>query len=162
VVSGSLVPSNDTLRNAPQTGTHMAVVSTLSGARQTVDADFISTDNDGRPSFGVVLRYQDPRNYYLIYRTVGSNSGQLLISRVVNNVETILASSAISNPREYASFHLTGRVSGATLSLDYNGANKLNFVESTVTFPTGKVGIRIGSNSRYTRYRADNFSASVQ
>jgi hypothetical protein len=52
----------------------MAVQSALSGPTETVDADFTSVDNNLNPRFGIVLRYQNPTNYYLIYRQTGGAS----------------------------------------------------------------------------------------
>jgi hypothetical protein len=157
-VSGSFVLSNKLLKNAPGIGTDLAVVPAFSGATQTAEADFTSVDNNQGPRFGIVLRYQDPRNYYLVSRQVGGSS-RLVISRFVNGVERILATSPIANPATNVSFHLRGRVAGTTLWLDFNGVNKAN-VSNEATFTSGKVGILIGSNSRTTQYRADNFTAS--
>ena len=68
----------------------LSVVSSLSGATETVEADFTSVDNNLGPKFGLVLRYQDPQNYYLIHRVTGGSS-LLYISKVVNGVQTDLA-----------------------------------------------------------------------
>ena len=91
VAAGKFVINGNMLKNAPQAGNAMAVVSALSGATQTAGADFTSVDNNLGPRFGIVLRYQDPTNYYLAYRQTGGSS-RLLISKFVNGVETILAS----------------------------------------------------------------------
>jgi hypothetical protein len=159
-MSGNLVIKDHMLKNAPAIGTDMNLVSALSGARQTVDVDFTSTDNNQGPRFGIVLRYKNPGNYYLIYRQVGGSS-RLVISRIVNGVEKILAAPSIGNPAKNVPFHLTARASGSTLSLDFNGVNKANVLNET-TFTSGKLGILIGSNSKTTQYQADNFRASVQ
>ena len=153
-----------TLKNAPLAGNHIAVVSTLSGATQSAAADFTSVDNNLGPRFGLVLRYEDPLNSYLIYRQVGGSS-RLLISRFVNGVETILASSSIANPTRGVSFRLTGRVSGTgtatTLTLELNGVVRATATDPT--FATGQVGILIGSGtSRTAQQQADNFTASAQ
>ena len=39
-----------------------------------VAASFASTNNNSAPRFGVVVRYQNPQNYYLCYRQVGGSS----------------------------------------------------------------------------------------
>ena len=57
-------------------------------------------------------------------------------------------------------FKLTARVSGAAISLDINGVNKVSATDTA--FPAGKAGIQINSSSTTTQYQADNFSASVQ
>ena len=159
-VAGNLVISSRMLKNAPQAGTNMAVVSALKAPTQTVDVDFTSMDNNLAPKFGLVLRYQDPKNYYLVYRQVGGTS-RLYISKFVNGVETSLGYAALANPAKGVSFHLRARVSVKTLSLDFNGVNKLMITDGT--FSTGKVGILIGAGtSSTTQQVADNFTASVQ
>jgi hypothetical protein len=60
--------------------TSLAVVSALKGPVETAEADFTSTDNNMGPRFGIVLRYQDSKNYYLIHRRTG---GQTLDSRLL-------------------------------------------------------------------------------
>jgi hypothetical protein len=153
-----------TLKNAPLAGNHMAVVSTLSGATQSAAADFTSVDNNLGPRFGILLDYQGPGNYYLISRQVGGSS-RLLISRFVNGVETILASTSIANPARNVPFRLTGRatptMTATALSLELNGVVKTTATDPT--FPTGQVGILIGSGtSKTSQHQADNFTASAQ
>lgn len=158
-VSGGFVLSNNMLKNAPGIGTSLAVVAALTGATESAEADFTSPNNNQGPTFSVVLRYQNSGNYYLISRRVGGSS-LLVISRVANGVETVLGTSAIANPAVNVPFHLTGRVTGATLSLDLNGVNKINVTDTT--FAAGQVGILLGSSSATVQYQADNFAASVQ
>src|SRR6185295_16215525 len=110
------------------------------GATQMAEADFTSVDNNLGPRFGIVLRYQDANNYYLIHRRTGGSS-LLVISRVVNGVETVLKTLSLANPTKGVAFHIKGRVTGTTLSLDFNGANKINVTDGT--FATGKVGVLI-------------------
>ena len=140
-------------------GTSQAVVTGLAGATQTVDIDFTSMDNNLGPQFGIMLRYQDPNNYYLIHRVTGGSS-RLYISKVVNGVATGLANVGITNPAKGLSFHITGRVTGSTLSLDFGGVNKLNINDST--FATGKVGFQIINKNANVQQLADNFKATVQ
>ena len=140
-------------------GKSQSVVSALSGATQTVDVDFTSMDNNLGPTFGVILRYKDASNYYLIQRVTGGTS-RLYISKVVNGVETALANVGISNPQKGVSFHITGRVTGNTLSLDFGGVNKLNVTDST--FAAGKVGFQIYNKNVNAQQQADNFKATVQ
>src|SRR5262249_10536315 len=83
---------NNELRNGAIAGLHRAVVAGLAGATQTVTAKFASTNqNSGVPTFGFMLRYQDPSNYYFLYRQAGGTS-VLRIARVVNGIATVLAS----------------------------------------------------------------------
>ncbi len=158
-VSGDLVLKGNTLKNALGMASHKAVVSTLSGATQTVSADFMSPNNNQGPVFGLLLRYQNPTNYYVAYRQVGG-SAVLRIAKVVNGTATVLATAALANPQVNVPFKLTARVSGTKISLDLNGVNKVNATDTT--FPTGKVGIQINSSSTSTQYQGDNFTASVQ
>ena len=99
------------LKNAPQAGNAIAVVSALSGGTQTAGADFTSVDNNLGPRFGIVLSYQNPTNYYLLYRQTGGSS-RLLISKIVNGVETVLGNSSLSNPQKGVPFNITGSIAG--------------------------------------------------
>lgn len=159
-ITGNLVIAGNMLKSAlGTTGNSIAVVSTLAGTTETAEADFISVDNNLGPRFGIILRYQDARNYYQIYRQTGGSS-RLLISKIVNGFETILANAPTANPAKLLSFHIKARVTGSTLSLDFNGVNKVNATDST--FATGKVGILISGGTTTYQQQADNFSASVQ
>jgi hypothetical protein len=159
-VSGDLVISGNMVKNAlGMAGNSMAVVTPLSSATESAEADFTSVDNNLGPRFGIILRYQDSRNYYQLYRQTGGSS-RLLISRIVNGVETILGTYNLANPTKGVVFHIKGRVTGTALSLDFGGVNKINVTDAT--FATGKVGILIGSNSGSTQQQADNFAATVQ
>ena len=158
-IAGDLVIKDGALRNTLQNGDHVAVVTTLSGATESAAADFTSVDNNLGPRFGVVLRYQDKRNYYLVYRQVGGSS-RLVIARFVNGVQKILASASVSNPTRNVPFRLAGRVSETTLTLEFNGAVKVTATDST--FGAGRVGVLIGAGtSKTSQHLADNFTASV-
>jgi hypothetical protein len=139
------------------TGVAMGVVPELSGSSQTVSASFRPGTNNTSPRFGVVLRYQDPGNYYAVYRRTGGSS-HLRIVKVVAGVETVLATKSIENPDPDKSFTLRGEASGTTLRLALNGAVVLAAADAA--FPSGAVGIELGSASG-TGHRADNFSAEV-
>ena len=134
-------------------------VTALSGKTQSAEADFTSVDNNLGPRFGIVLRYQDPRNYYLIHRDTGGSS-RLYISKIVNGVQTDLAYASLGNPTKNVAFHMLGRVTGTTISLDFGGVNKLNV--NDMTFTTGKVGIQLVNNQGTAQQQADNFRATVQ
>ena len=140
------------------TGNNLSVVAALSGPTQSVEADFTSVDNNLGPKFGLVLRYQDSHNYYLIHRVTGGSS-RLYISKVVNGVQTDLAKVSIGNPTKNVAFHIKGRASGSTLSLDFGGVNKLNFNDAT--FSSGKVGIQMFNKQTNVQQQADNFQASA-
>ena len=159
-VTGNLVVSGGMARNAAgTTGNSMAMATALTGPTQSAEADFTSVDNNLGPRFGIVLRYQDSTNYYLIYRQTGGSS-RLLISRFVNGVETILKTASLANPTKGVAFHIKGSVTGTTLALDFGGVNKVTATDAT--FTTGKVGILIGNNSSTTQQEADNFRATAQ
>jgi hypothetical protein len=161
--AGKFVISGNKLKNAPQVGNAVAVVSALTGATQTAGADFTSVDNNLGPRFGIVLRYKDSKNYYLIYRQTGGSS-RLLISKFVNGVETVLKYASVSNPAKNVPFRITGRITGSTLSLDFAGVtNKVTVTDSAGTFATGKAGIMIGPGGSSTFQQvADNFTATME
>ena len=158
-VQGDLVLSRGELKNnSALNGNHMAVLPALRGGDQSAAADFASTDNDTIPRFGIVLRSQDARNYYLLYRLVGGTS-VVRIAKVVNGVETVLASAPVENPIRNGFFRLGGQVKGTTLTLDLDGTRKLSV--SDYTFAGGSVGILLGSYLPSAAHRADHFSAAL-
>jgi hypothetical protein len=116
-------------------------------------------DNNMGPRFGIVLRYQDSRNYYLIYRQTGGSS-RLLVSKVVNGVETILKAVSISNPAKLVPFHIRGTANGTTLGLDFEGVNKILVTDTT--FASGRVGFLVGNKLTTVQQQTDNFAATVQ
>jgi hypothetical protein len=159
-VAGNLNITNGQLRNAPTAGDHLAVQPGVTGSTQSVSADFASTSNNAAPSFGLVLRYRSPGNYYRIYRKVGGSS-VLRISRVVNGVETILKSVGVPNPVANVFFRLEARVSATTLTVALNGVDKASVIDAA--FGSGAVGIVIYSGGgAISVHAADNFRAVVQ
>lgn len=157
-VQGDLVISGGELQSAALVANHLAIVPGLSCPTQNVAADFASVGNDGGPRLGVILRFQDPRNYYFVYRRVGGSS-YLRISKVVDGVEKTLKTVSIRNPRVNTFFRIGGRAVGTTLTLELDGVAQ--FSVSDPTFSTGPVGILLGTNSTKPS-RADNFDARVQ
>ena len=157
-VAGDLTIGQRELKTAALKGTHLAIVAGLRGAIQNVAADFASVDNSPAPRFGVALRFQDPQNYYLVYRQAGGSSA-LRISRIVNGTEKILATTTLANPGKNVFFRLSGSVNGTTLTLDLNGVKRLAVSDST--FSDGSLGLLLGSGAAVA-YRADNFAARVQ
>ena len=148
------------LRSAPTKHLfQMAIVPTFSSAAQTVAASFATLNTNSLPRFGVVLRYQDPQNYYLVSR-LGGGSSVVQISKVVNGTETVLATKSLPNPALNTFFRLEGRANGATLTLTLDGVQKLSVVDSA--FSAGNVGIGLGSMSNTTgqTIRANDFAAS--
>jgi hypothetical protein len=158
VVAGNLsIQSPGQLRNDPAKGDHMAIQPGLSNSTERVSADFTSTDGNLGPGFGVILRYQDPANYYRIYRRTGGMS-LLVISRFVNGVETVLASASLTNPIKNVPFRLEGRANGRLLTLALDGLDKVFVLDST--FSAGNVGIVIRSGGGTVSQIADNFLAT--
>jgi hypothetical protein len=146
----------------------MATQPGLTGAIETVEADFTSAGNNNAPSFGVVLRCQDcgtpgvaPANYYRIYRTTGGSS-LLKISKIVGGVETVLKTVSISNPAAGVQFHLRGSANGTTLSVAV-GTVQTSVTETSGTFTSGTTGLFIRSGGGSTAvHQADNFQAALQ
>jgi parallel beta-helix repeat protein len=155
---GDLAIEAGALRSGWLKGYNVAALPAPVGADQTVAADFVSTANDTRPRFGLVLRYQDPRNYYAAYRQVAGTSSLRLV-RVEDGVETVLASINHPKPRVHSVFRLEASASGAALELALDGVTMLSVTDTT--FAAGGVGVVLGSLSKKT-CRADNFAASVR
>jgi len=156
-VTGSLIIQSGEARNAASSASSVAVLPDLAGATQTVAASFASTNNNSAPRFSVLVRYQDPLNYYACYRQVGGSS-VVRITKVQNGKETVLKSAGIGNPAANAFSTLSCQMSGTTLTLRVDGATKLSV--SDATFSTGNAGYAISTKA--ASHRVDNFSASIQ
>ena len=130
----------------------------LSGLDQQASAHFASPDNNRAPRFGIVLRFQDPLNYYLVYRQTGGSS-VLRISRVVAGVETVLKQRNISNPARGVWFRLGARAEGKILTLLLDDVVLLTVSDGT--FAGGSPGLLLGSKGPLS-LPADNFSATVE
>jgi hypothetical protein len=159
-VAGDLNIANMQLRNAAPAGDHLAVQPGVTGSTQRVSADFASAGNNAAPSFGLVVRYRSPGNYYRIYRRIGGSS-VLRISRFVNGVETVLKSVGVPNPVAKVFFHLEARASGTTLTVSLDGVDKASVTDAA--YVSGAVGIVIRSGGGATPvHTADNFRAVMQ
>jgi outer membrane protein assembly factor BamB len=171
---GDLGIKGNELRNAPLKDTHIAIQPALSGLTHTAAASFASVDNNTGPRLGVVLRFQDPRNYYLLYRQVGGSS-QLRISRIINGFETILATAGTPNPTVNTFFRITAEATGKDLTLKLCSATDTSTGTACTTFAQkltatdpmplagGSVGVLIGTGTGSTQqYRVDKFAAQVQ
>ena len=139
-------------------GDYLAVVPSLHGSDQQASADFASPDNNRAPRFGIVLRFQDPLNYYLVYRQTGGSS-VLRISRVVGGVETVLKQRNISNPSRGVWFRLGARAEGKILTLLLDDVPLLTVSDGT--FAEGTPGLLLASKGPLS-LPADNFSATVE
>jgi len=157
VVRGQAGIQGQQLWSAADIGDHVAVVPTLYGSTQQASADFASPDNNRAPRFGIVLRYQDPSNYYLVYRQTGGTS-VLRISRVVAGVETVLRQRNFPNPGQNVWFRLGARADDKLLTLELDDVPL--FTVSDDTFARGALGLLMGSKGRLAM-PADDFSATV-
>jgi PKD repeat protein len=158
VVRGQAGVLNQRLVAGAVRGNHIAVVHGLHGSAQQAGAQFHSANNNAGPRFGIVLRYQDPQNYYVMYRLAGGVSA-LRISRVAGGKEAVLKQVRIKNPVRNVPFHLTASASGEVLTLDVDGASRLAVTDTT--FTEGAVGVSLGRNGKGFLL-ADDFAASVQ
>ena len=143
-------------------GDNIAVLPALTGPNQAAEAEFTSVDNNWGPRLGVVLGHQGPLNYYLLYRTTGSTVA-VRISKVVNGVETVLASKAVPPPTVNTPFHLKGTMSSnntLTLTLGPSQAPIATLSVTNSVFSGGTLGILIGANF-VLPYAADDFVATA-
>ena len=124
---------------------------------QQASADFASPDNNRAPRFGIVLRFQDPSNYYLVYLLTGRTS-VLRISRVVAGVETVLRQRSFPSPARDVWFRLGARADDKLLTLELDDVPL--FTVSDDTFARGTLGLLMGSKGRLA-LPADDFSAMV-
>src|SRR5262245_12318057 len=155
---GFQIVSNE-LRNDPANGTHLAALASVGSGTQNVSAKFASADNGSAPRFGVVLRFQDANNYYLVHRLVGGTN-QLRISKIVNGVETVIAWRTTANLAPNSFFRLGGRASGTSLSLQIEDVTWLTASDST--FGGGSVGVFVHTGVGSSSYRINDFVATGQ
>ncbi len=164
------VPNSDFVISSGQlinvsTGRNIAIRPTVVGSTQTVEADFTSVNNNPSPRLGVVLRFQNANNYYVLYRIVGGTSG-IRIAKVVGGVETILAQKTSGQPTVNVPFHLKGTITGqspATLTLTLGPPQAptatLSFTEPTAAFASGNIGLLLNAGTSTVHYAVDNFDA---
>ena len=160
-VGGTLSIQSNQVVTGTARSTHMAVQGGLTGATQNASARFASMNNSVSPRFAVLVRYQDPKNYYMCYRQ--ANSGALGIARVANGAETILKSISAANPTKGQLFTLGCQAQGSTITLSLNGAGKVSVANATA--PAGKVGVAVGYPSGRrggAAHRIDDFTATAQ
>jgi hypothetical protein len=170
---GDLGIKGNELRNAPLKDTHIAIQPALSGLSHAAAASFASVDNNTAPRLGVVLRFLDPNNYYLLYRQMGGSS-QLRISRITNGIETILASAGTPQAIVNTFFRISADATLNKLTLKLCAATNTSTgttcstVAQTLTatdsmLAGGSVGVLIGTGTGSTQqYRVDKFAAQVQ
>jgi hypothetical protein len=160
---GSSPCSSGKLKNAAR-GDNIGYLPALTGANQSASGDFIASDNNASPRLGVLLRFQDARNHYRLYRISGGSS-QLRISKVVNGAESILKYVQVPMATVNTPFHLVGSVSGTgtgtTLTLTM-GAVQISVTDATNPYPyaSGNVGVLVNTGAAAT-HSADNFCAVI-
>ena len=153
--TGNLVIGGGRLRNAAR-GDNIGYLPALTGANQSASGDFISSDNNASPRLGVLLRFQDFRNHYRLYRISGGSS-QLRISKLINGAETILKSVQVPMAPVGAPFHLVGSVVGQTLTLTM-GSTTISVNDTK--YATGTIGVLVNTGPAAT-HSADNFCAGI-
>ena len=170
---GDLGIKGNELRNAALKDTHIAIQPALSGLTHAAAASFASVDNNTVPHLGVVLRFQDPNSYYLLYRQMGGTS-QLRISKITNGIETVLASAGTPQPALNTFFRLAADATGNKLTLKLCAATDTSTgitcskIAQTLTatdsmLAGGSVGVLLGTGTGSTQqYRVDKFAAQVQ
>ena len=170
---GDLGIKGNELRNAALKDNHIAIQPALSGLTHAAAASFASVDNNTVPHLGVILRFQDPNNYYRLYRQMGGTS-QLRISRIRNGIETILVSAGTPQPALNTFFRLAADATGNKLTLKLCAATDTSTgitcskVAQTLTatdsvLAGGSVGVLLGTGTGSTQqYRVDKFAAQVQ
>jgi outer membrane protein assembly factor BamB len=160
-IAGTLpmVISNGQLQNAER-GDNIAIVddSNLSGQDQSASGDFTSLNNNSGPRLGLVLRVQDARNYYRLYRWIGGTN-ELRISKVFNGSETVLKKATVALPAQGTPFSLVGSATGTTLTLTLGGSPPISVTDPTYT--SGKIGVLINPGGIQGPHAADNFCASI-
>jgi glucose/arabinose dehydrogenase len=159
-VRGEFVTVNGELRSSAAYAKtfQYAIVPTFASAAQDVSADFARV-GENSPLMGLLLRVQDERNYYLFTRRSGGTS-YAYISRVVNGVETVLATHNVANAPKDTFFRMEARADGNVLTLFLDDLFQVSVADST--FASGGVGLGMGSlsGSQAQSQRADNFRAA--
>jgi outer membrane protein assembly factor BamB len=157
----ALVIKNSQLQN-PDRDDYIAIVDdpNLNGAIQSASADFTDTNNNSGPRLGLVLRVQDARNYYRLYRWAGGTN-ELRISKVFNGSETVLKRATVALPAEGTPFHLVGSANGPTLTLSLVGGPLISVTDANAPYTSGKIGVLINPGGQQTFHAADNFCASI-
>ena len=162
VVTGSLLIQAGEARNTATAPFNLAVQPAIAGATQTVSASFASSNNNTSPLFGVVLRYQDPQNYYVCYRQTGGRrpSDRQGPQRCGDDSQDRRA------PESRRERVLHARLPGdrqASSTVQHNGKTLTSV--SDPSFTSGTVGYRVKSKvagSTAASHRTDNFTVTVQ
>ena len=161
-----------TLQGTESKGEYLAV---LPAIKEGTDASAEFALAGGSIKIGVVLRYQDQKNYYAFY--LASQAKTLNIVKFENGNETILKSVPVVLPQEGVFFRIGARAVGSTLTLELNGLKRagtnpssaqqgtgsslLEVVSVTdTTFTSGLPGILVRTSSTKP-FLIDNFKSLV-
>lgn len=143
LVKGAFKIVGESLHNVVQGGYAMATI--LSSDSDNVSADFKFLGGSAEVRAGVILRYKDTSNYYLLYRRLG-NSSLLRISKFVAGKETILTEVSADKLIPGSSFRLGGYINGQTIVLQLNGITRASVNDATFS-SAGHPGILVGSGA---------------
>ncbi len=164
-ISGSLRIQDGEVRGGEGRGMNLAIANELVGATQSARASFARVNRNSSPRFGVLLRYQDARNYYACYRQTGT-ANFVRIVRVLNGTPTVLSNAPVPNPGKGEPFEIRCRVDGASLALELNGVLKVTGADASLA--SGHVGLVIKNPGKARQAakalanRADDFVAQVR
>ena len=148
-INGDFMIVQRELRNAGVQGSHLALQQSLQGTDLSAEADFTIVTSG--PSYGIVLRYQDPKNYYYLSRTA---TGKLTVMKIEDGNEKVLATLSKSAPFSGYPFHLKASAVGNNLTLILSGPtdpyDQVSILDST--FSTGSIGLRVDTpNTAYVK-----------
>lgn len=156
-VQGDLQVKEQKLSTSSGKGQHIAIASLLRGNTQDAAVDFTSFNINAWRRFGIILRYQDPLNYYLLYRQAGAAS-VVRIAKIVDGRETILGSVPTKNPKNGEVFRLSGQAVETQITLELAGEPLLTV--SDATFANGSLGVFLAVG-RASILEADNFAGTA-
>lgn len=146
--------ASDKLVTVSTKDSRTAIVSSINAENITAGAYFMQSSSGGVE--GLILRYQDSKNYYLFYRSIGS-SAVVRIIRVVNGKSKTLISAAY-NYNTIKNFTLNASAIGSNLTLIYNeGKSQISIIDTS--FSSGSVGLYSSSS---TVNFIDNFTVIVK
>jgi hypothetical protein len=137
-------------------GLDLAVLPELVASSQVAAADFTPDPARIGGRYGIVLRFQDPANYYAVYRQLGSASN-VQIAKVVNGVEKILKTGTIASTK--GGFRVSGRIAGSVITVAVDGVARATVTDGT--FTTGSAGVYLQANLA-GHHRVDNFGATLE
>jgi hypothetical protein len=133
----------------------LAVRDGVDRAAESAQASFVRPTTASGTKFGVVLRYKNPKTYYLCYRQAGGSS-QFKISKVVNGVETVLKAVAAPQAPIGTPFTVSCSASAGVISIGDGTAVKAFANDGALA--SGSVGIFTDKAG----LKVESFTASAQ